>query len=139
VEAVAEAVTKHRYLADRLNKAFGSAKAVGRTGEIELFTAALELFDALCRGCGLKPFLTLARTLRTWRERGPQLRQDRWRVERLRRSAHLLVKNQRRQATSLYDRSPEARESGSCNACSRRARKVTFLATPARGVPEPPW
>jgi hypothetical protein len=42
--------------------------AIGKTGDVTLFSAALELFDALCRGSGLKAFGTLARSLRTWRQ-----------------------------------------------------------------------
>jgi hypothetical protein len=41
--------------------------ASARTGNVALFRAALELFDAPCRGSGLKAFGTLARSLRTWR------------------------------------------------------------------------
>ena len=52
----------------QLKEALRAALAIGKTGDVTLFTAALELFDALCRGSGLKPFATLARTLRTWRQ-----------------------------------------------------------------------
>ena len=40
--------------------------AIAKTGNVALFRAALELFDALCRGSGLEAFGTLARSLRTW-------------------------------------------------------------------------
>ena len=41
--------------------------AFGRTRDVETFTAALELFDALCIGSGIEAFVKLAGTLRGWR------------------------------------------------------------------------
>lgn len=41
--------------------------AIGKSGDVELFIAALELFDALCVGSRIPAFITLANTLRDWR------------------------------------------------------------------------
>ena len=43
------------------------AMAIGKSGDVALFTAALELFDALCVGSKIPAFATLAKTLRGWR------------------------------------------------------------------------
>ncbi len=52
----------------QLKEALRAALAIGKTGDVTLFSAALELFDALCRGSGLTPFATLARSFRIWRQ-----------------------------------------------------------------------
>ncbi len=49
-----------------LKEAFRVAMDIGRTGDVETFTAAFELFDALCTGSGIEAFARLAGTLRGW-------------------------------------------------------------------------
>jgi hypothetical protein len=47
---------------------FRARVAIGKQGYAETFATPCELFDALCRGSGLKPFLTFARMLGTYGE-----------------------------------------------------------------------
>jgi transposase len=54
-------------VAYELKEAFRVAMAIGRSGDVEIFAAALDLFDALCRSSGIEAFVTLAKTLRDWR------------------------------------------------------------------------
>ncbi len=67
--AVFDAVNLDADLASayELKEAFRAAMAIGRSAATETFAAALELFDALCRGSGIEAFVTLAKTLREWR------------------------------------------------------------------------
>ena len=85
-------------LAYQLKEAFRAAMAMGKSGEVELFAAALELFDALCRGSGLKPLLTLARTLRTWRVEVLNYARSGGASNGFAEALNHLVKNQKRQA-----------------------------------------
>ena len=50
-----------------LKEAFRVAMAIGKSGDVAIFTAALELFDALCLGSKIPAFASLAKTLRGWR------------------------------------------------------------------------
>ena len=50
-----------------LKEAFRVAMAIGKSGDVVAFTAALELFDALCLGSKIPAFVSLAKTLRGWR------------------------------------------------------------------------
>jgi transposase len=54
-------------VAYELQEAFRTAMAIGKAGDVETFTAALELYDALCIGSGIEAFVKLANTLRDWR------------------------------------------------------------------------
>ena len=47
-----------------LKEAFRVAMAIGRSGDVGLFTAALELFDAPCIGSRIPAFASVAKTLR---------------------------------------------------------------------------
>ncbi len=42
--------------------------AIGKSGDVECFKAALELFIALCLGSKIPAFVTLAKTLGEWRQ-----------------------------------------------------------------------
>ena len=77
---------------------FRAAMAIEKRGNAELFAAALELFDALCRGSGLKPFLTLARALRTWRVEVLNYARSGGASNGFAEALNHLVENQKRQA-----------------------------------------
>ena len=51
-------------VAYELKERFRVAMAIGRSGEVTTFTAALEKIDALCVGSRIPAFATLAKTLR---------------------------------------------------------------------------
>jgi transposase len=82
----------------QLKEAFRAAMAIGKTGDVTLFSAALELFDALCRGSGLKAFGTLARSLRTWRQEIINYAATGGASNGFAEALNHLVKNQKRQA-----------------------------------------
>ena len=67
--AVFDATNLDAHLGQRLRgkEAFRVTMAIGRSGDVETFAAALDLFDALCRGSGIDAFITAAKTLRDWR------------------------------------------------------------------------
>ena len=54
-------------VAYELKEAFRVAMAIGKSGDVAVFTAALELFDALCVGSKVPAFVSMAKTLRGWR------------------------------------------------------------------------
>ena len=82
----------------QLKEAFRALMAIGKTGDVPLFEAGLELFDALCWGSGLKPFVTLARTLRTWRAEVLNYAVTGGASNGFAEALNHLVKNQKRQA-----------------------------------------
>ena len=82
----------------QLKEAFRAAMAIGKTGDVTLFSAALELFDALCRGSGLKSFATLARSFRTWRGEILNYATTNGASNGFAEALNHLVKNQKRQA-----------------------------------------
>ena len=82
----------------QLKEAFRAAMAIAKTGDVTLFSAALELFDALCRGSGLKAFGTLARSLRTWRQEILNYAVTGGASNGFAEALNHLVKNQKRQA-----------------------------------------
>ena len=55
-------------VAYELKEAFRAAMAIGKAGDVTTFTAALELFAALCVGSKIPAFVTLAKTLGEWRQ-----------------------------------------------------------------------
>jgi transposase len=81
-----------------LKEAFRAAMAYAKTGEAELFAAALDLFDALCRGSGLRPFATLARTFRSWRSEILAYATTGGATNAWAEAINHLIKNQKRQA-----------------------------------------
>lgn len=81
-----------------LKEAFRTAMAYAKTGEEELFAAALDLFDALCRGSGLRPFATVAKTFRTWRAEIVAYATTGGATNAWAEAVNLLIKNQKRQA-----------------------------------------
>ena len=132
----------------QLKEAFRAAMAIAKTGDVTLFTAALELFDALCRESGLKPFATLARSLRSWPQEILDYAATGGASNGFAEGLKHLVKSQKRQAHGYRSwlgfrgqilwcfreavdpdtgelvalrSAPEAREPGSFNPRSRRA------------------
>jgi transposase len=55
-------------VAYELKEAFRAAMGIGRAGDVAVFTVAVDIFVAWCRDSGLKPFATVARTFRSWRD-----------------------------------------------------------------------
>jgi transposase len=85
-------------LAYELKEAFRTAMAFGRTGDVETFTAALELFDALCIGSGIEAFVKLAGTLRGWRVEIVNYAVSGGASNGFAEAMNHLIKNQKRQA-----------------------------------------
>lgn len=85
-------------MAYELKEAFRSAMAIGRTGDVETFTATLELFDALCLGLGIEAFVTLAKTLRGWRAEIVNYAASGGASNGFAEAMNHLIKNQKRQA-----------------------------------------
>lgn len=85
-------------LAYELKEAFRTAMAFGRTGDVETFTAALELFDALCMGSGIDAFVKLAGTLRGWRVEIVNYAASGGASNGFAEAMNHLIKNQKRQA-----------------------------------------
>jgi transposase len=81
-----------------LKEAFRAAMAYAKAGQEELFAAALDLFDALCRGSGLRPFMTVAKTFRTWRTEILAYATTGGATNAWAEAINLLIKNQKRQA-----------------------------------------
>jgi len=82
----------------QLKEAFRAAMAFGKAGRVELFEAALDLFDALCRGSGLAPFVTVAKTFRTWRGEIVAYARTGGASNAWAEAVNHLIKNQKRQA-----------------------------------------
>lgn len=99
-EAVSDATNLDADLAVayELKEAFRAAMAVGRRGDTEDFAACLALFDALCRGSGLGPFVKLAKTLRAWREEVMNYARSAGASNGFAEALNHLIKNQKRQA-----------------------------------------
>jgi len=85
-------------VAYELKEAFRAAMAIGRDGDVETFTAALELFDALCIGSGIEAFAKLAKTLRDWRVEIVNYAVSGGASNGFAESLNHLIKNQKRQA-----------------------------------------
>ncbi|MFN2506148.1 MAG: transposase [Acidimicrobiales bacterium] len=85
-------------IAYELKEAFRAAMAIGKNGDVETFTAALELFDALCLGSGIEAFVTLAKTLRGWRAEIVNYAASGGASNGFAESLNHLIKNQKRQA-----------------------------------------
>lgn len=85
-------------LAYELKEAFRAAIVFAKAGDGALFAAALELFDALCRGSGLTAFATLAKTFRTWRAEIVAYATSGGATNAWAEAINHLIKNQKRQA-----------------------------------------
>lgn len=85
-------------VAYELKEAFRSAMAIAKTGDVETFTAALELFDALCLGSGIEAFVTLAKTLRGWGAEIVNYAASGGASNGFAEAMNHLIKNQKRQA-----------------------------------------
>ncbi|GAC1603315.1 MAG: hypothetical protein NVS3B21_31840 [Acidimicrobiales bacterium] len=85
-------------VAYELKEAFRFAMSLGKAGHEALFAAALDLFDALCRGSGLAPFATLAKTLRSWRAEIVAYATTGGASNAWAEAVNHLIKNQKRQA-----------------------------------------
>lgn len=72
--------------------------AFGRAGDVATFCAALDLFDALCRGSKLAPFKTAAGLLRRWRAEIVNYACTRGASNAWAEAVNHLIKNQKRQA-----------------------------------------
>lgn len=81
-----------------LKEAFRVAMAIGKGGDVRIFTAALELFDALCVGSKIPAFVTMARTLRGWRTEIVNYAASGGASNGFAESIIHLIKNQKRQA-----------------------------------------
>lgn len=81
-----------------IKEAFRAAVVFAKAGDAGLFAAALDLFDALCRGSGLRPFATLAKTFRTWRAEIVAYASTGGATNAWAEAVNHLIKNQKRQA-----------------------------------------
>jgi transposase len=81
-----------------LKEAFRTAMNFGRAGDVATFCAALDLFDALCRGSKLTPFKTVAGLLRRWRSEVVNYARTKGASNAWAEAVNHLIKNQKRQA-----------------------------------------
>ena len=85
-------------VAYELKEAFRVAMAIGREGDVEVFEACLDLFDALCRSSGIEAFVTLAKTFRAWRTEIVNYARSGGASNAFAEAIIHLIKNQKRQA-----------------------------------------
>ena len=85
-------------VAYELKEAWRTAMDIGRSGDVETFTACLELFDALCVGSRIPAFVTLAKTLREWRAETINYAVSGGASNGFAEALNHLIKNQKRQA-----------------------------------------
>lgn len=85
-------------LAYELKEAFRAAMTFGKASDTETFQAAMELFDALCRGSGLVAFAKVAKTFRAWRTEILNYAATGGASNGFAESVNHLIKNQKRQA-----------------------------------------
>ena len=71
---------------------------IGRSGDVENFTIAIDIFDAWCRASKLAPFKTLANGLRSWREEIINYARTGGASNAFAEALNHLIKNQKRQA-----------------------------------------
>ena len=81
-----------------LKEAFRVAMAIGRSGDVAVFTACLELFDAMCLRSGIDAFVRLAKTLREWRDEIANYAASGGASNGFAEAVNHLIKNQKRQA-----------------------------------------
>ena len=98
--AVAEACALDPPLAltYQLKEAFRTLMAIGRSGNVEAFSAGLELFDAFCRQSKLAPFVKAANGLRSWRAEIINYARTGGASNGFAEAINHLIKNQKRQA-----------------------------------------
>ena len=85
-------------LAYQLKEAFRTLMAIGRSGNVEAFSAGLELFDAFCRRSKLAPFIKAANGLRSWRAEIINYARTGGANNGFAEAINHLIKNQKRQA-----------------------------------------
>ncbi|MGH9268545.1 MAG: ISL3 family transposase [Acidimicrobiales bacterium] len=85
-------------VAYELKEAFRTVMAFGRAGDVATFIAALDLFDALCRGSKITPFRTAAGLLRRWRTEIVNYARTKGASNAWAEAVNHLIKNQKRQA-----------------------------------------
>jgi transposase len=85
-------------LAYELKEAFRAAMAIGKTGDVDTFTICLGVFDAWCRASKLSPFVTLANSLRSWRNEIINYARTGGASNAFAEAINHLIKNQKRQA-----------------------------------------
>lgn len=85
-------------VAYELKEAFRVAMAIGRSGDVAVFAACLDLFDALCLTCGIDAFVSLAKTLRNWRTEIVNYAASGGKSNAFAEAIIHLIKNQKRQA-----------------------------------------
>ncbi len=85
-------------LAYELKEAFRAAMVIAKSGDVECFTIALEIFDTWCRASKLAPFKTLANSLRSWRTEIINYARTKGASNGFAEAINHLIKNQKRQA-----------------------------------------
>ena len=85
-------------VAYELKEAFRVAMAVGRSGDVAVFAACLDLFEALCVGSKIDAFVSLAKTLRNWRVEIVNYAASGGKSNAFAEAVIHLIKNQKRQA-----------------------------------------
>src|SRR5207237_6769588 len=85
-------------LASELKEAFRAAMAIGKTGDADTFIICLTIFDAWCRASKLSPFVTLANSLRSWRNEIINYARTGGASNAFAEAINHLIKNQKRQA-----------------------------------------
>jgi hypothetical protein len=81
-----------------LKEAFRAAMGIAKTGDAACFAAALELFDALCRGSKITAFVRVADTFRDWRTEIANYAASGGASNGFAEALNHVIKNQKRQA-----------------------------------------
>ncbi len=99
-DAVAEvcALDPPLALAYELKEAFRALMLVGKSGDVDAFTAGLGIFDTWCRASKLASFKTLANSMRSWRQEIINYARTSGASNGFAESINHLIKNQKRQA-----------------------------------------
>ena len=85
-------------VAYELKEAFRVAMDIGKTGDVAVFAACLDLFEALCVASRIDAFVALAKTLRNWRTEIVNYAASGGASNGFAESLIHLIKNQKRQA-----------------------------------------
>ena len=95
-----DATNLHRSLclSYQLKEAFRAAMAIGKSGDVTTFAAALDLFIALCVGSKIPAFVTLAKTFGEWRQEILNYAASGGAANGFAESLNHLLRNQKRQA-----------------------------------------
>jgi transposase len=85
-------------LAYELKEVFRAAMAIAKTGDVDNFIVAMDLFDTWCRASKLAPFVTAANGMRSWRREIINYARSGGASNAFAEAINHLIKNQKRQS-----------------------------------------